>query len=322
MQQGEGQIHISLSMAHKFPSSNVPHPVPRSSHPALSYSQSSFFKLQYLDPSFFIIGERKSATSSLYRYLIEHPQVLPCRVKEPQFFSKPWWYRKLFISRYVALFPAATDKEAHLNWMDINDRGEIITEDLTFTRPPHMEVITGEASANTFAQVPPKRLQKAYPNAKLILCLRHPVDRAYSHYQMLRRFAEQGRRVPIQFRDFEQDFRTDFEMGSKSRKGYFASISLYSDRLKEWLHVFGEDQIFIIRTEDLQQQHSAQMVMSALCLFLGLPDFNFSNVLIHVVNKSSESTLNPALRSTLFGYYNADIAALEKITGRNFNWHP
>lgn len=247
--------------------------------------------------------------------------MLPCQVKEPQFFSKPWWYRKLFISRYQALFPGATDKQVRLKWLDINKRGEIIKEDLLFKRIPELEVITGEASANTFAQVPPGRLHNAYPNAKLILCLRHPVDRAYSHYQMLKRFAEQGRRVPIQFTEFERDFKTDMDNSRKSGKGFFASISLYSERLKQWLEIFGPDHIFIIRTEDLHEHHSAQIVMSALCQFLGLPDFNFERVLDKMVNKSSKPSLDPTLRSVLFDYYNADIAALEKLTGRNFNWH-
>ena len=44
--------------------------------------------MQYLRPSFFIIGERKCGTSSLYRYLIAHPNVLPCQLKEPNFFGK------------------------------------------------------------------------------------------------------------------------------------------------------------------------------------------------------------------------------------------
>lgn len=299
----------------------TPYLAPR--NPLYLTPQSSFFlKLKYLRPSFFIIGERKCATSSLYRYLNEHPQILPCRVKEPQFFSKPWWYRKLFVLRYEALYPGIADQEVHLNWMDINDKGEIITEDLMFRRPPGLEVITGEGSANTFAQVPPKRLYNAYPNAKLILCLRHPVDRAYSHYQMLKRFAEQGRRVPIQFTDFEQDFKTDIETGRESGKGYFASISLYSERLNQWLKVFNHKRVFIIRTEDLHEHQSAQVVMSALCHFLELPDFNFEKVLGHVVNKRSENLLDPALRSTLFAYYKADIATLEKLTGRSFNWHP
>ena len=34
-----------------------------------------------------IIGAMKCGTSSLYEYLIEHPQICPCAIKEPEFFS-------------------------------------------------------------------------------------------------------------------------------------------------------------------------------------------------------------------------------------------
>ena len=39
-------------------------------------------------PSFFIIGANKCGTSSLYRYIVANPQVLPCAIKEPNFFGQ------------------------------------------------------------------------------------------------------------------------------------------------------------------------------------------------------------------------------------------
>ena len=39
-------------------------------------------------PTFFIIGANKCGTSSLYRYLVGHPWVLPCAEKEPNFFGR------------------------------------------------------------------------------------------------------------------------------------------------------------------------------------------------------------------------------------------
>jgi hypothetical protein len=44
--------------------------------------------MTHLRPHFFIIGERKCGTSSVYRYLVAHPHVLPGRLKEPNFFGQ------------------------------------------------------------------------------------------------------------------------------------------------------------------------------------------------------------------------------------------
>ena len=45
-------------------------------------------KSEHMRPSFFIIGANKCGTSSLYRYLLANPGVLPCAKKEPNFFGQ------------------------------------------------------------------------------------------------------------------------------------------------------------------------------------------------------------------------------------------
>jgi hypothetical protein len=279
-------------------------------------------QVQYLPPTFFIIGERKCATSSLYRYLIDHPQILPCRIKEPQFFSKPFWYRLLFASRYRALFPRTDAVSMKMQWLDLDEEARIVSEELVIHRDPHDRVITGEASANAFAQVPPRRLKRAYPEAKLILCLRHPVDRAFSHYRMLQRFTAEGRRIPFQMTDFKTDFIADLHRGKKEGKGYFAGVSMYAGRLRTWIEVFGKEKIYILRMEDLREQETAQRILSDLCHFLSLRDHDFSGVLQLKVNRSDNAGLDPMLRKELSMYFERDIQTLEELTGRKFDWVP
>ena len=52
-------------------------------------------------PDFIIIGTQKGGTTSLYRYLIEHPCIAPIYIKEPHFFDIYFykglhWYRAHF----------------------------------------------------------------------------------------------------------------------------------------------------------------------------------------------------------------------------------
>ena len=274
-------------------------------------------QMQRLAPSFFIIGERKCATSALYRYLLDHPAVLPCAVKEPQYFSKSWWYRFTHSGQYRRLYPARDALQADIEWFELTKQGRAYSTTLTIHRDPDTVPITGEASANTFAQVPPERLKKAYPQAKLILSLRHPVDRAFAHYKMLLRFAMEGRRLPIVLHDFKSDFVRDFRAGAN---GIFAPVSLYTERLKAWTAVFGEEAICIVRSEDLRDKTTAQNVMNTCGKFLGLGKHDYADVLNIPVNISGSEHLDADLRSELFEYYQRDISHLEAFTGRKFHW--
>ena len=58
-------------------------------------------------PDFIIIGAQKGGTTSLYRYLIEHPNIAPIYVKEPHFFDI--YYHK-GLGWYRSHFPTAVEK--------------------------------------------------------------------------------------------------------------------------------------------------------------------------------------------------------------------
>src|SRR3990170_8700279 len=123
-------------------------------------------KKEIILPNFLIIGAHKSGTTSLYQYLRQHPQVFMPQLIEPSFFSYEGQnlqhnpsIRRHVITRfedYVALFQEA--------------RGEIAI---------------GEASP-MYLKCPQSavRIKHYIPDARLIVILRNPVDRAYSHFQM------------------------------------------------------------------------------------------------------------------------------------------
>ncbi len=207
-----------------------------------------------------------------------------------------------------------------MEWLDLDGEGKIIKEELHFRHDPHTHVITGEASANSFAQVPPSRLYRVYPEARIILCLRHPVDRAFSHYNMLRRFAKEGRRIPFRPTEFLQDFEADMLRVEQGQQGYFAGLSFYSDRLKSWLDVFGKEQILIVQTEELEKPETAKIVLADLCRFLHVPVVDLSGVLNLKINQSQENELDSETRAALLAHYLEDIATLQLLTGRKFDW--
>lgn len=106
-------------------------------------------------PEVLIIGAMKSATTSLYRWLDEQPEVFMARPKETNFFTDRWglgrsWYEERFADA-----------------------------------PP--DRLLGEASVNYTspegAAIAADRMAALLPNARLISVLRHPVDRVRSHYR-------------------------------------------------------------------------------------------------------------------------------------------
>jgi Sulfotransferase domain len=105
-------------------------------------------------PNFLIIGATKCATTSLWGLLRKHPQVFLCLPKEPQFFSRPDCFAR-GLAWYESLFAHAGDARA-----------------------------IGEASANytngLFAQLASQRIAQMLPHARLIYCVRHPLQRIES----------------------------------------------------------------------------------------------------------------------------------------------
>ena len=114
-------------------------------------------------PDYLIIGAQRAGTTSLHRYLVQHPGVrTTLRTKGVHFFDTGYgrgmsWYASRFPTRLTAWWVA---------------------------RRHGVELRTGEASPYyLFHPHVPGRVAEHLPQVKLIALLRDPVGRAYSHYQ-------------------------------------------------------------------------------------------------------------------------------------------
>jgi len=107
-------------------------------------------------PDFFIIGAAKSGTTTIHKYLCRHPQIFMPNLKETEYYSDNLIYKK-GSNWYSNLFLNAKENQLC---------GEAST---TYSRAPHTPNV-------------PIRIFKDSPNAKFIYIMRHPIDRAYSHY--------------------------------------------------------------------------------------------------------------------------------------------
>ena len=105
-------------------------------------------------PEFLIIGAQKSGTTSLYNYLTQHPMVGTAFEKEVRYFNNHF--------------------DKGLNWYKAHFPLRIRSS----------QFMTGEGEPSYLPHpVAPQRVYELVPQVKLIVMLRNPVDRAFSHYQ-------------------------------------------------------------------------------------------------------------------------------------------
>jgi len=206
-----------------------------------------------LEPSFFIIGAQKAATSSLYSYISQSANFIAPRHKELQYLNNlPFNSRTR--SEYLQLFPR--------------------------TLVPGK--ITGEATPFMANPLMPERLHGMFEDAKLIVILRDPVDRALSHWKHNLRAAKArgDRKVESTFIEAlkAEPEKTKFvtkPFGKFDAIGYpinyganYIERGLYGKHLGTWLKHYPPQQVILIDFEKLIL--SPDKVMETVCSFLAI----------------------------------------------------
>lgn len=204
-------------------------------------------------PSFLLIGAAKSGTTSLYKYLGQHPDIYTSPVKEPNFFAfegeevnfkgprdddytNSWTITSR--AQYERLFEASTDAGA---------RGEASPSYLYYPK----------ASS---------RIQQSIPNVRLIALLRHPVERAYSNYLMMRMTGRE------KYTDFATALQreTHREEAGWSYFWRYKQLGFYYRQLSRYYERFDDSQIRVFLYDDFARH--TERVMTEAFQFLGVDD--------------------------------------------------
>jgi len=230
---------------------------------------------QYMKPSFMIIGGVKCGTSSLYRYLNQHPHILPCKIKEPRIFhyknvfktmyKLPWYYRLYPKKKFTGTIIA--------DWVTLTNEEKFKHTSFKKEKKSGVEYITGEASADTFARAYPRLVKTLFPHIKLIVLLRNPTKRFISDYKMHIRFANDGRKgfQSTDLRTFIAEQINSFEKGNFRNA---LAQGIYVKHLKNWLKIFDKNKLYISKTENLADPESAQNELNHIYRFLGLDEYS------------------------------------------------
>ena len=242
-------------------------------------------------PDFIVIGVQKGGTTSLYNYLIEHPDIYPALHKEIHFFDRNYhrglnWYR--------ANFPLSITK----NIKKIQNK----------------DFVTGEATPDYLLHDSvSQKIKETIPSTKLIAVLRNPIDRAYSHYNMRVNTGDEKL-------SFEEAIKKEPERINKGGHDHVLFSYLhrghYAQHLKNWLNLFSQKQLLVIETSQLEKNF--QKTYDDVCSYLGISSFKL-NFKKHHVGKYSNK-LNPNTRKELSEYFKPHNEKLYKLIGINFDW--
>lgn len=205
-------------------------------------------------PNFIIIGAAKSGTTSLYHYLNQHAQIYMSPMKETNFFAYEG-KQHLHFPGYgpppQTLLDSITDRAAY---------------EAQFTGV-RQEKALGEASVlYLYHEEAPGRIQRTIPSAKLIAVLRHPADRAYSHYLHLIRDG----REPLT--DFAAALAAEPERRAAgwSWDYYYRDMGFYGAQLERYYNLFDPAQIKVFLYDDLKRD--ATSLVQEILRFLGVSD--------------------------------------------------
>jgi hypothetical protein len=272
-------------------------------------------------PSFLVIGAQRAGTTTLFDQLLTHPDLhgpvggrseVTWAGKEIHFFDErfllgPTWYR--------SFFPLALRRRR--------------------ARARGGDVVAGEATPYyIFHPLVPERVALTIPDVRLIAMLRDPVERAYSHYQMMRRSqreelsfedaleAEAGRLASEAEVELEAG-TTRFRIGTGERRkhyhhrhhSYFAR-GLYADQLERWLAHFPPEQLLVLGVEDLasRQAETLRHVLD----FLGVRPLELRGGA--TANRASYEPMRAETRAELERRYTEANARLVELLGRDFEW--
>jgi len=254
-------------------------------------------------PDFIIIGESKCGTTSLYNYMIQHPAIKPALTKEINFFN--WLYDKPQ-NWYSAHFPTKLKKKFSKN---------------VFKK----SFLTGEATPlYLFNSQVPKRMFETIPNVKIIVVLRNPVDRAYSHYHDLGvRLGEEKRtfddaiRSELKILEEKNYVTTDYDGNFTDRLYQYVVRGIYLDHLKIWMDVYPVKQFLILKTEELEKNPSE--ILNGVFKFLSLHNYDKINF-EEKHNVSKYEPMNEQSRKILKQFFKPHNERLYKFLKRDFEW--
>jgi Sulfotransferase domain len=232
---------------------------------------------------FVIGGAMKGGTTALSTFLGRHPEVRMAANKEAHFFDTD------------EHFPARA-------------RPDYAAYHRLFSPGPCTRLLGDATPIYLYWGSAPARIAAYNPRMKWVLLLRQPVERAYSHWNMLRQNGQE--KLPFAEAVAEESRR----LGSARRCRVYSYLDrgFYARQLRRLFSVVPRSQVLVLRSEELRQDHHA--TLRRVFEFLGIdPGLRIDPSVIHA--HDYESPLPADLRRQLTAHFADDLRDLERLLG-------
>jgi hypothetical protein len=230
------------------------------------------------------------------------------------------------------LFPAWNTKTSHYfeeNW----PRGEAwyrshfptVKQRAALERKHGAPPKVGEAAPlYMFHPLVAARVAQLMPRARMVVLLRDPVERAYSHWK-------ERRTEGVEPLDFAAALAAEESRTAGEREKLLADPNYFSEafdwysyrargryleHLTPWLDHFDREQLLFVASETLYREPAA--TYARILDFIGLPPYDLGAY--DVFNDRPSKGMDDEVRAELTAYYRPHNAALAERLGMTFDW--
>ena len=172
----------------------------------------------------------------------------------------------------------------------------------------------------------PERVAETMPDVRLVAVLRHPIDRAYSHFQHSRSLGHETEPDFVRALELEA-WRTDaawarLEHGSVREREVeqfsYVRRGRYLEQVLRWEEHFPAESLLVLTTDDLQRDPAA--AVDAVRRHVGLTAPASATGRLEQLNSRTYDDMDPAARAFLAEALAEDVVGLEKHLGRRLGW--
>lgn len=197
--------------------------------------------------NFLIIGAQKAGTTALDAYLRQHPDITLSIKKEVHFFDNESLFRNIIqYEEYHKHFPK-----------------NITTKMIGETTPIYM-----------YWNQSIKRIYDYNTKIKLIILLRNPIDRAYSHWNMEYSKGKEELNFFEAIQNEKERLKSIFP--NQHRVYSYIDRGYYTNQMKNIYNYFPKNQILILKQDDLLDNY--QKTLNKVTSFLTVEKFNFQEL--------------------------------------------
>ena len=215
----------------------------------------------------FLIGAAKAGTTALAEMLGNHSEISPLAIKEPGHFCDDIFaegfsagYQKMLRWDEAQYFEADALDQRHMAFVQGRENYDRLVAgagEATYILDASTAYLPSVSAAANIADY--------NPEAKIIVSLRNPLTRAYSHFNMARKYGKEQR-------SFFDAIKAEGTL-EKARWGWdecYLELGMYAPQLERWLKHFPKDNIHVVWQDELLAEPAA--TLQGISKFLGLTE--------------------------------------------------